>query len=124
MMDAQTGGRAEEGKRLTVSLRGAGQLRPSMSAWKPLVAVKQPCIEVIVAIISWHFLSVPLSVLSLCPQPQSGRRCTQLKTCNSLSGILCRERRGRSQWLGAGLGKVGLPLQHFILHPGFLLDPC
>lgn len=49
-------------------------------------AMKQPYIEVMVAIPCWHFISVPVSALSLSSAP-SGQRCTQLKTCNSLSGI-------------------------------------
>lgn len=53
---------------------------------KASAAMKQPHIEVIVAILSWHFISVPVSALSLSSAPL-GQRCTQLKTCNSLSGI-------------------------------------
>ncbi len=53
---------------------------------KTSAAMKQPHIEVMVAILCWHFISVPVSALSLSSAP-SGQRCTQLKTCNSLSGI-------------------------------------
>lgn len=42
--------------------------------------------EEMVAILCWHFISVPVSALPLSSAP-AGQRCTQLKSCNSLSGI-------------------------------------
>lgn len=43
-------------------------------------------LKMIVAIPSWHFRSVPVCTLSL-SSALLGQHCTQLKTCNSLSGI-------------------------------------
>lgn len=53
---------------------------------KASAAMIQLHTEVMGAILCWHFISVPVTALSLSSAP-SGQRCTQLKTCNSLSGI-------------------------------------
>lgn len=67
-------------------LRHSGQSQLSVSNSKDSAAMKRPYLQVMVAILCWHFISAPVSALSLSSAP-SGQRCTQLKTCNSLSGI-------------------------------------
>lgn len=69
-----------------IFLRYSGEVGAVCVKRNASVAMKQPYIPLVVVILRWHFISVPVGALPLSSAP-SGQSCTQLKTCNSVSGI-------------------------------------